>query len=129
MQAFTIVMALAMLIVVILAMREVQHFRMKRETYGLRRLTLRLTTSGMLFFLLCSILIGVRVFGLEYGDGIVQLFIAFWLCIFLLTGAILCLVIADFRMADDVPSGQHARVSQEEIQRIIAEHQATHPKD
>jgi hypothetical protein len=124
----TATLSLAMFAVIMLALREVWQFRRKRDVYRLRRLTLRLATAGMLLFLLASILIGVRVFGLNEPDGVATLWIAFWGCIMLLTGGILCLVIADFQTIGD-DALQNANQYWDDIAKTIAEHQQNLPKE
>ena len=95
---FTIAVGAAMCVVLGMTVREAVIYLRKRGPFPLRRLTLRLSMAGMLLFLLGSILVGVRSFGLEVPSGHETLWMAFWTCIMLLTGAILCLVVADLRL-------------------------------
>jgi hypothetical protein len=99
--AFTILLSLVMLTVAGMAVREIVLFGRKRAEYPVRRLTLRISTAVMLLFLLVSLLVGVRVFHLDTYQGIIGLFLAFWGCVALLAGAIICLTIADLRMIGD----------------------------
>lgn len=125
---FNIAIALALLIIVFLALREVLLFRQKRDPLGLRRLTLRLSTSFMLIFLLCSLFIGIRVFQLKDFEGIIQLWIAFWTSIVLITGGVFCMLIADFRQQSETATLKKDDFVME-IARIIAEHQAKPPEE
>lgn len=125
---FNVAIGLGLLLVSLLMLREIVQFRRMREVHRLRRLTLRLMMAAMLLFQLLSILIGVRVFGLAEPDGVPNLWIAFWGCIGLLTGGILMLAIADFRLVGEDTlrnSAEHL----DEIARTIAEHQANKSKD
>lgn len=125
---FNIAIALALLIIVFLALREVLLFRQKRDPLGLRRLTLRLSTSFMLIFLLCSLFIGIRVFQLKDFEGIIQLWIAFWTSIILITGGVFCMLIADFRQQSETATLKKDDFVME-IARIIAKHQAKPPEE
>lgn len=122
-------LALVMVIVLLMAMREVWEFHRKREVYRLRRLTLRLAMAGMLIFLLASILIGVNVFHLNEPAGIApDVWIAFWGCITIMTGGIICLAIADFRTIGD-DTLHNSNQYWDHIAEAIAEHQKSSPKE
>lgn len=114
--------------VVGLGIREVWLYRAQRAEYPLRRLTIRLANAAMMLILLGSILIGVRVFGLNEPDGIVPYFMLFWGCITLLTGAILCLVIADFRTIGEETTSDSVRLWHD-IAETIAAHEQQPPKE
>ncbi len=90
---------LTMLLVFVMIVRECAQYVRKRQTYPIRRLTLRVSTAIMLLFLLASILVGVRAFhlGSPEDNGYVQLWAAFWGAVVLLVFGIFCLVIADMR--------------------------------
>lgn len=128
-KAMSVVLALVMVLVLLMAMREVWAFHRAREVHRLRRLTLRLAMAAMLLFLLASILIGVNLFHLNEPAGIPpDLWIAFWGCVAILTGGVLCLAIADFQtIGDDALSS----VNQywDEIARAIADHQQRSSKE
>ena len=113
---FTIMMGAAMCAVVALLVREAGIYRRTRTPFTLRRLTLRVSMAGMLLYLLGSILFGVRVFALDSPHGNASLWMAFWTCIALLTGAILCLVLADLRLLSE----EHRSVSRQLFQEISA---------
>jgi len=121
------VLSLAMVAIILLAMREVWAFHRKREVYHLRRLTLRLTTAGMLLFLLVSVLIAVKL-GLNEPYGLERQFIVFWGSIMLLVGGIICLVIADFQTIGDDALHQ-ANQYWDEIAKTLADHHKEAPKE
>ncbi len=118
-----IALALVIAIVLVLAAREVVVFRRTRETYSTRRLTLRLTTAFMLAFLLGSILLVLAVPSLSLiePDLTPDLWLVFWGCVALLTGAIFCMIIADIGMVND-DTRQEANKMWREIAETIAEH-------
>lgn len=87
----------AMLIITIVAVREVMSYLRRRDEYKLRRLTLRLSMAGMMLFLLASIYAGITWFGLADPVGFDKYWIAFWAFVTMLTFAIFCLVVADLR--------------------------------
>ncbi|MHB9134434.1 MAG: hypothetical protein ACYDBB_25460 [Armatimonadota bacterium] len=124
---FTSVMVLAMLGILALLAREIVIFTRKRESYPVRRLTLRATTALMLLFLLASILIGIGAFHLLDPGSSPKPWIAFWGCIGLLTGAILCMVIADIRHLNEETNGEVKQLWHD-IAEIIADHQAKPPQ-
>jgi len=121
--AFTILLIVVMTAVAGMTVREIVLSAWKRDEYPRRRLTLRITMALMLIFLLASVLVGVRVFHLDQPQGIIGLWMAFWGCIMLLTGAIVCLAIADLRSIGD---DSHAETNR--IWRDIAETIAAHEK-
>lgn len=120
--AFTIMMITVMVAVAGLAIREIVLFRRKNEQYSLRRLTLRIVMAVMLIFLLGSVLIGVREYGLDKPQGVITLWMAFWGCITLLSGAIVCLAIADLRLIGDETFNETNQLWRE-IAQTIAEHE------
>lgn len=120
--AFTVLMIAVQVAVVVLAVREIVLYMRKKEAYTLRRLTLRMLMAVMLIFLLASVLVGVRVFGLDKPPVIITLWLAFWGCITLLTGAIFCLAIADLRSIGDETTNEANRLWRD-IAQTIAEHE------
>jgi len=120
--AFTILMITVMAVVAVLAVREIVLSRRKGEQYSLRRLTLRILMAVMLIFLLASVLVGVRVYGLDKPQGIITLWMAFWGCITLLSGAIVCLAVADLRLIGDETTHE-ANQLWHDIAQTIAEHE------
>ena len=119
----TIVLTLAILIVIMMAIREIRNFQRDRGMYRFRRLTLRLSMAGMLLFLLVSLFIGVKVFGLNEPLGIdPHAWLAFWACVVLLVGAIACLVIVDLTNVPEMVSSTNPNAGAE-IAEIIAKYQ------
>ncbi len=116
-----ITISVAIAIVIALAVREIVLFVRKRESYQLRRLTLRLLNAALLAFLLAAILVGIRVFHLDKPAGLAYLWLSFWGSICLLLGAVFFLLIADFRMTNDA-SRVDANRMWGEIARTIAEY-------
>jgi uncharacterized membrane protein len=110
-------------------MREVWQFRRGRGLFRLRRLTLRLCMFGMLVFMLASILIGVRVFGLTDPWGIEVPWVLFWGCITLLAGGVICVAIADFRTVERETRGDAAKFWQEIAEMIAANDNKHSPKE
>ena len=125
---FVIMLVVGMAIVAVMAARELRLFLRKRDTYPLRRLTLRLSMAGMLFFLFASLFVGVRVFHLVEPTGNVTLWMAFWGCITLLTGGVICLAIADFRSLD-TDTDENTKQLWREIAETIAAHESHAPKE
>ena len=119
--ALTVILILVMIAITGMATREIVLFRQKRAEYSLRRLTLRLTMAIMLTFQLASVLVGVRVFHLDNPHGVIGLWMAFWGCIALLTGAITCLALADMRLVSDETSSETNRIWRD-IAEMIAQH-------
>ncbi len=117
----TIVIAVAVMVVLALSVRECVLYRRRRDSYPLRRLTLRLCMAGMLLFLFVSIALGITVFGLSDPLGFDRLWAFFWGFIMLLTLAILALVIADFRTLNE-----EAHTVVRELWHDMAEIIATH---
>ena len=128
MLVFSLLLLVAMAIVLMMALREVYQFRRNRSIFRLRRLTLRMLMAALLLFLLASILIGVRIFGLNEPYGVERIWILFWGSITLIIGSIFLLVLADFRLVRHDVSEKTAGYWQE-INRAIAEHQRQHPKE
>lgn len=125
---FSIIMALLMLLVGLMALSEIRTFRRKRGAQRLRRLTLRLSMAGMVIFLLASLLVGVQIFHLQEPYGVTKLWIAFWGCITLLTGGIFCLVIADFHsIGTDVQ--EDTKQYWEEFMKTIKDNKSPTSKD
>jgi len=120
--AFTILMITVMVAVAGLAIREVVLSQRKGEQYPVRRLTLRIVMAVMLLFLLASVLIGVQVYGLDKPKGFIALWMAFWGCISLLSGAIVCLAVADLRLIGDETFSETNQLWHE-IAQTIAEHE------
>jgi len=120
--AFTILLIVVMIAIVGMTAREIVLILRKREENSLRRLTLRVTMALMLIFLLASVLIGVRVYGLDKPQPVIGLWMAFWGCIMLLSGAIVCLAIADLRMIGGETHTQANRIWRD-IAQTIAEHE------
>ncbi|MHB0937384.1 MAG: hypothetical protein ACYDCO_15855 [Armatimonadota bacterium] len=120
--AFTILMITVIGAVAGLAVREIVLATRKSEQYPMRRLTLRIVMAVMLIFLLASVLVGVRVYGLDKPQGIIALWMAFWGCITLLSGAIVCLAIADLRRIGDETFGDTNHLWHD-IAQTIAEHE------
>ncbi|HEY3377984.1 MAG TPA: hypothetical protein VGL77_10885 [Armatimonadota bacterium] len=125
---FTLLLASVVFIVLIMALREIYLFRKMRDATQVRRLTLRLSMAAMLLFLLVSLFLGVCVFRLVEPDGVVPIWLAYWGCITLLTGAILLLVIADFRLYGE-DSLRDSRQYWEEFARTIAAQRDNTPKE
>ena len=123
--AFDVVLVVVMAAVAGMAVREVVLFRRKLMDYSLRRLTLRISMTLMFIFLLLSVLVGVRVYHLDAPRGVIGLWMAFWGCIALLTGAILCLAIADLRLIGDETNSETNRLWRD-IAETIAEHAPRH---
>ena len=124
----TIVLLLAMALVLLMALREIYHFRREKSVYLFRRLTLRMVTAAVLLFLMASILIGVRFFGLNEPYGVERIWIIFWGSISLLIGALFFLVLADFR----TPLNDARKETVDywsDIYRTITEYQRQHPKE
>jgi len=119
--AFTVTLIGVMLAVAGMATREVLLFRRRAGEYSLRRLTLRIAMAVMLIFQMASVLVGVRVFGLDTPGGVAGLWMAFWGCIGLLTLAILCLAVADMRMVGNETSAETNRIWRD-IAEVIAQH-------
>jgi hypothetical protein len=118
---FTLSIIAVMLIILGFALREVALFARRRESYKLRRLTLRLSMASMLLFLLGSILVGVTYFGLANPVGFDRYWIAFWAFITMLTFAIFCLAMADLRsLGEETDSA--ATALWQEMAQILAEH-------
>lgn len=113
----------AMGVVIGLVFREVYNYRATRETYSLRRLTIRLCTGGMLTFLLGSIFSAIHfpTLYLIEPEAMPDLWLTFWGSIALLTGGIFFMLIADFRLLTDT-----ARQNTTRLWREIAETIATH---
>ena len=122
---FLIMLVLAMLAVTGLAVREVMLFAHTRAVYGLRRLTLRMSTAILLLFLLGSILLGVRFFHLATPEecGFPSLWAAFWGCIGFITGGVFCLLIADMHLVADENLNEVGRIWHD-VAETIAAHQA-----
>jgi hypothetical protein len=112
---------LAIALVVALAVREVVMSRRHREDYTARRIALRLTTAALIVFLLAAVLVGVQRFGLDHLGGDPVYFLAFWGCITLLTGGILCLALADFSIIH-ADLRREANRQWREIAELIAAH-------
>jgi hypothetical protein len=132
---FAVVMAVAGVVVLLLAVREVVQYLRRRDEYPLRRLTLRLCTAGMLLFLLASIYVGIGVFGLvEPRDAharlpyTLQQWGMFWLFVMLLTLAIFALLIADFRTVHEERSTMVHDLWRD-MAEIIATHEAKKRED
>ena len=119
--AFTFILILVMVAITGMAMREIVLFRRKRGEYSLRRLTLRIAMAIMLILQLASVLVGVRIFHLDTPQGVIGLWMAFWGCIMLLTGAISCLALADMRLVTDETSTETNRIWRD-IAEMIAQH-------
>lgn len=124
----TIILLLSMAVVILMALHEIHLFRRDRSVFKLRRLTLRMVTAALLIFLLASILIGVRFFGLNEPFGVERIWILFWGSISLLIGGLFFLVLADFRTPVSDTSERTASYWSD-INRTIAEHQQKHPKE
>lgn len=118
----TILLLLAMALVLLMALREIHIFRREKSVFKLRRLTLRMVTAALLLFLMLSILIGVRFFGLNEPFGVERIWILFWGSISLIIGGLLFLVLADFRTPISDVSERTASYWSD-INRTIAEHQ------
>lgn len=125
---FPIVIWTAMLVILALAVREVLLYTRRRDGYLLRRLTLRLCMAVMLLYLLGSIYVGITFFGLADPVGVDRLWMAFWGCIGLLVGAVLCLVVADLRILREET---HRAVKDiwHDMATIIAAHERAKRKD
>jgi len=123
-------LVLGIIIVAVLAVREMFLFGAKRDAYGIRRLTLRMSTAALLIFLLASILVGVQVFhlGSPEDTGNIGLWAAFWGCISILTGGVFCLVVADLRTVTDERRDDAGRLWRD-IAQTIADHEASRSKE
>lgn len=119
--AFTILLIVVIITIAGMAAREIVLSTHKREEYSRRRLTLRVSMAIMLVFLLASLLVGVRVYGLDKPQAAIGLWMAFWGCIALLSGAIVCLAIADMRMIGTETHAETNRIWRD-IAQTIAEH-------
>ncbi|HEY3418172.1 MAG TPA: hypothetical protein VGM23_14945 [Armatimonadota bacterium] len=127
MMGFNVIIGLGILAVIGLIVRELLAFFRKRGAYSLRRLTLRMSTAVMLLFLLVSVFIGIRLFHLDTPEAFPRHWIAFWGCVSLLTGAIFCMALADFRLLDEESRVEAGKLWQE-IAETIASYES-HPKD
>lgn len=123
---FDIIILVAILVILIFATREVLFFTRRRDRYKLRRLTLRLSMAAMLLFLLGSVFVGIRYFGLANPVGFDRLWIAFWAFIGMLTIAIFCLVLADLSAVGEETVTDTTDLLREMAQ-IIASHQQKMP--
>jgi|GEM_PF-1584278 len=119
--AFTILLIALMIFIAGMLVREIVLSTRGREEYSLRRLTLRIMMAFMLIFLLASVLVGVRVYGLDKPRDL-ELWMAFWGCIALLSGAIVCLAIADLRMIGTETNTDINRIWRD-IALTISEHE------
>jgi len=119
--AFTILLITMMTAIAGMIVREIVLSTRRREEYSLRRLTLRIVMALMLIFLLASMLVGVRIYGLDKPRDI-ELWMAFWGCIALLSGAVVCLAIADMRMIGTETHADTNRIWRD-IAQMIAEHE------
>lgn len=116
-------LGVTMILVLWLGAREITAYRLGRGTLPLRRLTLRLATTGMLLFLLVSIFLAVRVFDLATPHALPKHWMAFWGSLLLLASGILCMVVGDLRMMRDT-----TRTETNTVWRDIAAILATHAK-
>jgi hypothetical protein len=110
---FLVCMVGLLLLVFGLMARELMLYRHLPEIYSLRRMTLRMSIGVMLLFSLGTILLGIRVFGLEHPYGYPSHWLAFWVCQVLLAVAICCLIIADFELPAESARERAARLRRE----------------
>jgi hypothetical protein len=115
--------------VLALVARELALYARRRAEYSRRRLILRLATATLIVFLLASVLVAVRGFGLDRPNGDPTLFLAFWCCIALLASGILCLAFADMQLVNTELRRETGRQWQEIAELIAARHREQEPDE
>ena len=122
--ALSISLAVVISLVLVLLGREIGAYRANREAYGLRRLTLRLAAGVMLLYLLGSILAVVSLPWLNLVEPYPtpDLWLTFWGSVALLAAAIICLIVADFRLVSDDSRKETNRIWRE-MAETIAQHE------
>ncbi len=125
-----ICLVLGIVLIAVMALRELFLYGQGRSDCTRRRLTLRMSMAAMLLFLLASILIGVYVFhlGSPEDSGYVQLWAFFWGCIMLIVVGVFFLVLADLRMISS-ESQQDTNELWRDIAQTIADHEVQRHKD
>jgi len=120
---FTVAVALPILglMVVLLLLVEVRHYRAGRHLISRRRFALRLLAGLLMLALLAAVFFGIFVLKLREAHGRAQLFLGFWSGCLLLAIALVWVMLADMReVGDRLTQRQH------EIWRDMARFLASH---